>query len=152
MPAAAERIPRNVAPPDRELLVTIGHQRLEGLDQTSRFVGLTVDFTGAFGFWAAGKAIGNSTDDDITLRNAIAAWYQYDRLVNNGELDPVLLRLPRPDGPESVGRLAGWAGACDVRAAAALDALGGRAGEVSQAIRDALRESPPAPPRPTLDW
>lgn len=200
MAPVAERLPRNVPPPDRELVVTmtdaliaaaggvsnllagiaadarmhllpdddvsltlgvgvgdgfdieserilIGDRRLQGLDDVPSFVGLTVDFTGALGYWAATRM----ASDDVTLRSAVAAWYQYDRLVNNGELDPDLLKLPKRDDPQSVGTLAGWAAAGDPRAAATLDGLAGRAGDSGRAIRDALRESPPAPPRPILD-
>lgn len=204
-PPAPERLPRNVAPPDRELLVTIsddlaaaagdhadllaglaadarmqlipdddselmldvgsgtgfdieygriliGQERLERLDEIPHFVALTVDFTGALGYWVAMRTIGGTTDDDRTVRSAIAAWYQHNRLVANGELAPELLKLPTTDAPMDVGTLAGWGGAGDDRANAAVDALTGRSGALARAVREALRESPPCPPRPALDW
>ena len=203
--AAPVRLPRNVASPDRELLVTlteelrdaagdhaellagiaadarmhlnpddgcelvldigsgagfdielsrilIGDERLAGLDEIPRFVGLTIDLTGVLGYWVALRTIGGTTDDEVTLRSAIAAWYQYDRLVVNGELPPELLKLPTTATSMSVGTLAGWACAGDDRAKAAVDSLEGRAGDLARATRDALRESPPSPPRPVLDW
>jgi hypothetical protein len=132
--------------------IAIGDRRLQGLEHPARFAGLTVDFVGALGHWYAAQTIGNVTNDDLALRSAIASWYQYDRLVNDGELDPGLLSLPAPDDTEGLGTLGGWAGAGDGRSSAALDTLDGRTGELGRAIRDALRESPPAPSRPKLDW
>lgn len=74
--------------------VLIGDERLARLDEIPSFVGLTVDLTRAIGCWVAMQSIGGTTDDEVTLRSAIAAWYQYDRLVNDGELAPELLKLP----------------------------------------------------------
>lgn len=126
--------------PDR---IRIGDQRLMRLDEVSRFVGLTFDLTGALGYWAAAQSIGNATDGDVIRRSAFAGWYQYDRLVNNGELDPQLLTISTNDDLETIGTLAGWAGAGDARASAALDRLQGDAGNTGRAVRDALRTSPP---------
>jgi hypothetical protein len=132
--------------------IRIGDQRLQRLDEVPRFVGLTVDLTGALGYWVAAQAIGNATDGDLIMRSAIAAWYQYDRLINNGELDPQLLTLPTNHDPQDVGVLAGWAGAGNATASTALDELQGDSGDFGRAVREALRASPPSPPRPSLDW
>lgn len=204
-PPAPERLPRNVAGPDRDLLVSltdelraaagdhadllagiaadarmrlipdddaelvlgvgdgdgfdiepdrilVGADRLDGLDDVPRFVSLTVDFTGAMGYWIAMREIGGTTDHEVTLRSAIASWYQYHRLVVEGELPPELLKLPASDKPEDIGIIAGRAGSGDERADKAFQALAGRTGELARATRDALRASPPIPPRPALDW
>ena len=132
--------------------ILIGDGRLVQIDETSRFVGLVIDVTWAVGYWVAMQTIGGPTSDEVTLRSAIAAWYQYDRLVNNGEMAAQLLKLPLSESPMDVGIIAGWAGAGDARAGAAVASLTGRAGELARAARDALNESPPCPPRPTLDW
>lgn len=130
----------------------IGGERLEDLADVARFVGLTVDFTGAAAYWVALQEIVGASDDDVTLRSAIASWYQYHRLVVEGELPPELLKLPGTAAPMDIGVLAGWAGAGHHGAADALGALAGRAGELARAIQESLIESPPTPPRPTLDW
>jgi hypothetical protein len=132
--------------------ILIGDERVERLDEVPRFVALIVDLTGALGYWVAMQAIRGDNEDQVTLRSAIAAWYQYDRLVNNGELAPELLKLPTTNNPVDIGIVAGWAGAGDDRAEAAVDGLVGRPGELACAIRDSLRDSPPAPRRPVLGW
>jgi hypothetical protein len=130
--------------------ILIGGDRLQKLDDASRLLGLTVDFTGAMGYWVAMRGIAGETDGEVTLRSAIASWYQYQRLVVDGELPPELLKLPASETPSDVGIIAGWAGAGDERANSAVDALAGERGDLARATRDALRASPPAPPRPVL--
>jgi hypothetical protein len=130
--------------------ILVGSDRLQRLDDASRLVGLTVDFTGAMGYWVAMRSIVGATDDEVTLRSAIASWYQYERLVVEGEVPPELLKLPASESPMDAGIISGWAGAGDERANSAVDALAGERGDLARATRDALRVSPPAPPRPVL--
>jgi hypothetical protein len=132
--------------------ILIGSERITQLDEVSQFVSLTIDLTGALGYWVGFQATDGFTDSDVIVRSAIAAWYQYDRLVTNGELPPELLRIPAGRNPMEIGTLSGWAGAGDNRADAAVRALTGDAAKLARAIRDQLQESPPSPPRPSLDW
>lgn len=132
--------------------ILIGYERLVHLDEIPHFVALTVDLTGVLAHWVAMQEVQGTTEDALTFRSATAAWYQYDRLVVNGELAPELLNLPPPETPTHVGTLAGWAAAGDERARHAVEELTGPAGELARALRDSLRESPPCPPRPALDW
>jgi hypothetical protein len=204
-PPAPGRLPRNVAAPDRDLLVSlteevravagdhadllagiavnarmrlipdsdaelvlgvgsgdgftiepnaifVGADRLHHLDDVARFVGLTVDFTGAVGYWTAIREFSGANDNDVTMRTAIGSWYQYQRLVAEGELPPELLRLPASQGPADVAVIAGWAAAGDARAGTVVDTMVGPAGDLARTIREAIATSPPTPHRPSLDW
>jgi hypothetical protein len=131
--------------------ILVGTDRLQKLDDVSRLIGLTVDFTGAMAYWVAMRSIAGATDGEVMLRSAIASWSQYENVVVDGDLPPEQLLLPPSGSPMDVGVLAGWAAAGDERANSAVDGLTGEPGDLARAVRDELRASPPAPPRPVLD-
>lgn len=132
--------------------IVIGADCLSDLDRADRFVALTVDLHGVLGSWVALREVAETGDGGTVVRSAIGAWFQYQRLVVDGELPPELLKLPASDSTDlfEIGRLAGWAAAGNARAAEIVDTLAPEIGDLARDLRDQLRTSPPAPPRPVL--
>jgi len=59
-----------------------------------------------------------------------------------GEFRAGDLNLPEGDDPIAIGKLAGWAGAGDQAAQAAIDDMDGRAGQLARALSESLAEQP----------
>jgi hypothetical protein len=135
--------------------VLIPADRLDGLLDQNRpevLVNLVWDLHGVVGALAAIRAGIESVDDGVAVIEAVGAWHQYHRLVIEGGFDATILRMPTVVSGDmiAVGKLAGWAAAGDPVANSAVNALGGRDGELARDLVTAIRESPPSPPRPRV--
>lgn len=106
-------------------------------------VNLVWSLYGLVGYALAQQAGVVDEDDGRSLVEALGAWLQYSRLIIHGEFEADDLNLPEGDDPIAIGKLAGWAGAGDQAAQAAINDMEGRAGQLARALSESLIEQQP---------
>lgn len=99
------------------------------------------DLVAAVGFAVAQRDGIVSSGNGVAVVQAIGSWFQFQRLVTYGEFPADFDELPVDDDPLSLGTLAGWSAAGDLRARTALDQISSTGGEFARDLAKSVAEN-----------